>query len=166
MMTAYGRILLAGAGSAALVLGALAFQFLGGLPPCPMCIWQRWPHVVAVMIALLAVTVLWRQRRWLAALGALTMLVSAGLGAFHAGVEWNWWEGPTTCTSGDITQLSADELMAQILGAPLVRCDEIVWEFLGLTMAGWNAIFSLGFAALWAGSFLWWRMPFEGAARD
>ncbi|MDT8344028.1 MAG: disulfide bond formation protein B [Thermohalobaculum sp.] len=165
-MTAYGRILLAGAGSAALLLGALGFQFLGGLAPCPMCIWQRWPHVAAVVLAVLAVTVLWRQRRWLAALGAAAMLVSTGLGIFHAGVEWQWWQGPVTCTAGDITRLSADELMTQILGAPLVRCDEIVWELFGITMAGWNALFSLGLAALWAASVVWWRMPFAGATRD
>lgn len=166
MMTAYGRILLAALGSAAVLLGALGFQYLGGLAPCPMCIWQRWPHAIAVVLAALAVTVLWRQRRWIAGAGAAVMLVSAGLGAFHAGVEWGWWEGPTTCSAGDITRLSADELMNQILGAPLVRCDEIVWEFLGLTMAGWNALISLGLAGLWAGSFVWWRMPFAAKESD
>jgi disulfide bond formation protein DsbB len=166
MMTAYGRILLAGAGSAALLIGALGFQYLGGLAPCPMCIWQRWPHLIAVIVAALAVTVLWRQRRLLAALGGVAMAVSTGLGVFHAGVEREWWEGPTSCSAGDISRLSADELMEQIMGAPLVRCDEIVWEFLGLTMAGWNALISLGLLALWVASVVWWRVPSGRGAED
>lgn len=162
-MTAYGRILLASAGSAALLLAALAFQYLGGLAPCPLCIWQRWPHVVAVLIGALAVTALWRQRRWLAMLGAAVMALSAGLGVYHAGVEQAWWAGPDTCVAGDPGALSTEELMAQIMAAPLVRCDEIAWSFLGLSMAAWNAIVSLALGALWAGSVVWWRMPFAKA---
>ncbi|MEL6211159.1 MAG: disulfide bond formation protein B, partial [Pseudomonadota bacterium] len=69
-MTVYGRMLLAAAGSALLLLGALAFQYVGGLAPCPMCLWQRWPHLLAVLVGILGVTVLWRQRRWLALAGA------------------------------------------------------------------------------------------------
>jgi disulfide bond formation protein DsbB len=114
-----------------------------------MCIWQRWPHLVAALVALLAMTVLWRVRRPLAALGGIAMAVSAGLGIFHAGVEQKWWDGPGSCTGADPTTLSTEDLMAQIMAAPLVRCDEIVWEFLGLTMAGWNAIVSVGLALLW-----------------
>ncbi|MFQ5566470.1 MAG: disulfide bond formation protein B [Paracoccaceae bacterium] len=143
------RILAAGAGSAAILAGALGFQFIGGLAPCPLCIWQRWPHVAAVVIAVAAVTVLWRFYRPLAALGVLAMLISAGLGLYHTGIERGWWEGPDTCTSSDITGLSTEDLMAQIMSAPLVRCDEIVWDLLGLTMASWNALISLGLAALW-----------------
>ncbi len=148
-MTARGRILVAGAGSATLLAGALGFQFIGGLAPCPLCIWQRWPHLAAVVIAALAVTVLWRQYRPLAALGMLATLVSAGLGLYHTGIERGWWPGPDTCTSSDITGLSTDQLMAQIMSAPLVRCDEVAWDLLGLSMASWNAAISLGLAALW-----------------
>ncbi|MEO0820404.1 MAG: disulfide bond formation protein B [Pseudomonadota bacterium] len=163
MLTVYGRILLAATGSGLILLGALGFQYLGGLAPCPMCIWQRWPHALAILIGALAVTVLWRQRRWLALSGAGVMLVSAGLGLFHAGVEQGWWEGPATCSAGDPAALSADALMNQIMEAPLVRCDEIVWEFLALSMAGWNALISLALAGLWGASALWWRMPFAKA---
>ena len=147
-MTAPRLSALAGAGSAALLGGALAFQFIGGLAPCPMCIWQRWPHVIAVLLAGAAL-VLPGQIRWLALLAALVMLVSAGLGAFHAGVEQGWWQGPTTCVGGPVGGLSTDELLDQIMTAPLVRCDEIVWDLGGITMAGWNALASLGLAALW-----------------
>ena len=159
MTAVYGRIVLAAAGSALLLLGALGFQYLGGFDPCPMCIWQRWPHVVAVAAGVFGATVLRGRGRSVAIAGAAAMLVSTGLGGFHAGVEQGWWEGPTTCSAGDVSQLSADELMTQILGAPLVRCDEIVWDFLGVTMAGWNAILSLGLAAIWIGAAIRWRVP-------
>ncbi len=149
MMTVRGWMLSAGAGSAALLAGTLGFQFIGGLAPCPLCIWQRWPHVAAVVIAVLAVTVLWRHTRPLAVLGMLAALVSAGLGLYHTGIERGWWPGPDTCTSSDITNLSTDQLMAQIMSAPLVRCDEVAWDLLGLSMASWNAVISLGLAALW-----------------
>jgi len=152
MMTVRGWMLSAGAGSAALLAGALGFQFIGGLAPCPLCIWQRWPHVAAVVIAVLAVTVLWRHTRPLAVLGMLATLVSAGLGLYHTGIERGWWEGPDSCTSSDITNLSTAELMALILDAPLVRCDEVQWDLFGLSLASWNAAISLGLAALWLAS--------------
>lgn len=164
MMTIYGRILLAGGGSAAILLGALGFQFIGGLVPCPLCIWQRWPHLVAVVIAVLAVTLAWRQRRALAALGFAAMIVSTGLGIYHAGVEQGWWEGPTTCTSDAVTGKSVDQLMAEIMAAPLVRCDEIVWDLFGITMAGWNAIISAGLALIWLGAVIWWRNPYDSSS--
>lgn len=148
-MSVYGRILLAGFGSLSLLLGAFGFQYIGELAPCPMCIWQRWPHAAAIVIALLALTVLWRQRRVLAALGAATMTVSFGLGVFHAGVEQGWWKGPSTCTGAAPGDVSTDQLLDQIMEAPLVLCDQIVWELFGITMAGWNAIISLGLALLW-----------------
>ena len=152
MMTASGRLLVCGVGSAAILAGALAFQFIGGLAPCPLCIWQRWPHVAAVVLAVLAATILWRQYPPLAVLGSATMLISAGLGLYHTGIERGWWQGPDTCTSSGVSGISTEDLMAQILAAPLVRCDEIVWDFLGLTMASWNAVISLGLAALWLAS--------------
>ena len=148
-MSVYGRILLAGLCSLALLAGALAFQYLGGLAPCPMCIWQRWPHVAAALIAFAATTLLWRLRRPLAVAGAATMGTSAGLGAYHAGVEQGWWQGPAGCSGVDPSGLTPDELLTRLAGTPLVRCDEIAWEFLGVSMAGWNAIISLLLALLW-----------------
>jgi disulfide bond formation protein DsbB len=138
-----------GAGSAALLAGALGFQFIGGLAPCPLCIWQRWPHVAAVAIAVLGVAVLWRHWRGLAVLGSLAMLISAGLGMYHTGIERGWWQGPDSCTLESVGGLATEDLMAQILNAPLVRCDEVAWDFLGLSMASWNAVISVGLAALW-----------------
>lgn len=148
-MSVYGRILLAGLGSLLLLAGALGFQYFGELAPCPMCIWQRWPHLVAVLIALAATTVLWQLRRPLSIAGAATMVVSAGLGAYHAGVERAWWPGPANCSGVDPSGLTPDELLTRLSQTPLVRCDEIVWDFFGISMAGWNGIISAGLALLW-----------------
>lgn len=142
-------IIAAAAGSAAMLLGALAFQFIGGLAPCPLCIWQRWPHVAAVLLGVLGLSLLRRHLRPVALMGMLATLTGAALGLYHTGIERGWWPGPDTCTSSDIRNLSTDELMKQILNAPLVRCDEVVWDLFGLSMASWNALVSLALAAVW-----------------
>lgn len=141
-------MLLAAAGSGALMLGALAFQHIGGMAPCALCIWQRYPHVAAVVIGVLAALAL-LPARMLAALGALAALVTAGIGLYHTGVERAWWDGPSACSGGNVASQSAQDLMAQIMAAPLVRCNEVPWEMLGLSMASWNAVVSLGLAGLW-----------------
>ncbi len=141
---------LAAVGSAATLAAALGFQYLGGLAPCPLCVWQRWPHVAAVALGALALAAGWRAA---AAGGALAMLVGAGLGAHHVGVEQGWWLGPTSCSAAPIAGMTPEQLLAQIMAAPLVRCDEIAWSFLGLSMAGWNAALSLALAALFTAAF-------------
>lgn len=133
------------AGSALLLLGALAFQYIGGMAPCALCIWQRWPHVVA----LAAGAGLVLPGPW-AVLGALGAGTSGAIGLYHTGVERAWWDGPSSCTSGgNLSALSAQELLDQIMAAPVVRCDEVPWDMLGLSMASWNAVLSFGLAALW-----------------
>ncbi|MEM8648285.1 MAG: disulfide bond formation protein B [Pseudomonadota bacterium] len=144
-MTQRAFIGLAAFGSFALLSGAFIFQSLG-YAPCPMCLWQRYPHVVAIVIGLIALIL---PGRILPLLGAGAALTTAGIGAFHTGVERGWWEGPSTCSSQSIGDLSPEELLDQIMNAPLVRCDEVAWQLLGLSMASWNALFSLGLAALW-----------------
>lgn len=139
-------IILASAGSAALLLGAFGFQYIGEMAPCKLCIWQRYPHGAAVVIGAVALAF---PLLILPYLGALAALATAGVGAYHTGVERGWWEGPSTCTSGPIGNLSADELMQQIMSAPLVRCDDVPWEMLGLSMASWNAVASFVLALLW-----------------
>lgn len=141
-------ILLAAAGSAALMLGALAFQHIGGMAPCKLCIWQRWPHGVAIAIGgLAALSVL--PARILAGAGGLAALATAVIGTYHTGVERKWWEGPASCSGGGVADQSAQDLFAQIMAAPLVRCDEVPWEMLGLSMASWNAVASLGLMVVW-----------------
>ena len=146
-------IILAAGGSAAMLLAAWGFQYLGGMAPCKMCIWQRYPHGAAALIGVVALAL--PSLRVLPMFGALAALITAGIGVYHAGVEQKWWEGPTSCTSGDISGLSAEELLNQIMTAPLVRCDEIPWEMFGLSMAGWNAVVSSGLALIWLAA---WRM--------
>ena len=137
-------ILLAGAGSAALLLGALAFQ-AAGYVPCAMCLWQRWPHVAAIALAALALIA---APRLFAVLGAAAALTTAGLGLFHTGVERDWWEGPSSCTGGGLSGLSGDDLLS-LDGPALVMCDEVAWSLAGLSMASWNALLSLALAAMW-----------------
>ena len=139
-------VLLATLGSAAMLLGAYAFQHLGGMPPCKLCIWQRWPHGTAILIGLIIMLTGEARMAWIGALAALTTSL---IGFYHVGVEQGWWEGPTSCTSSGTANLSAEELLNQILAAPLVRCDDIAWQLAGISMAGWNAIISLGLAAIW-----------------
>lgn len=135
-------------GSSALLGGALLFQHIGGFAPCEMCIWQRWPHAVALGLGLLAWAL--RSNRGLVALAAVAVLVSGALGVFHAGVEQHWWPGVTAC-SASLAAGSTDDIMRSILATPLVRCDAIAWSLFGISMAGWNAVLSLGIGggALW-----------------
>lgn len=145
-MTARNLVLFAALGSAAMLLGAFGFQYLGDMPPCKMCIWQRWPHGLAFAVGLVAWVL---PNRMLYLIGGVIVLVGAGIAFYHAGVEQHWWEGPTTCTSQGIAGLSGEDLMAQIMDAPIVRCDEIPWSMFGLSMAAWNGVVSLGLAGMW-----------------
>ena len=133
----------------ALLGGALGSQYFGGLHPCEMCYWQRWPHGAAILLAALAFTgpAQSGRSRVLTLLAALAIAVSGAIGVYHAGVEAHVFEGFTTCSALPKAASTAD-LLRQITHAPLVRCDEVQFRFLGISMAGWNAILSLGGAAL------------------
>lgn len=137
---------------ALLLGGALASQYIGGLYPCEMCYWQRWPHEAAIALAILAFG-LSGQPSWsraLVLLAALAVAVSGAIGVFHAGVEYGWWEGLTTCSRGP-AGVSGAELLDAILKSPLVRCDQAQWTLFGISLAGFNALFSFGAAiAIWA----------------
>lgn len=149
-MTRTQLIRLAAFGSLALLAGAYLFQMLG-YAPCKLCLWQRWPHGAA--IALGALSFVWAPAL-LALAGLFAALATAGIGFYHTGVERGLFEGPDTCTSNGVEGLSAEQLLDQIMAAPLIRCDEVAWEFLTLSMASWNAIISLGLAVIW---FMAWR---------
>ena len=139
-------IVLAAGGSAALLLGALGFQYIGEMAPCKLCYWQRYPHAAAAGIGVLALII---PGAVLPYLGALAALATSGVGAYHTGVERGWWEGPSTCTSSGSAGLNTEELFEQIMTAPLVRCDEVAWQMLGLSMASWNTLIALGLALVW-----------------
>ena len=150
-MTQRRLIALAMCGSAMLLIGALAFQYIGGMAPCHLCLQQRWPHMAAVAFGLVAL--IFAQgtlTRLLAGCGALAALATAGLGVYHTGVERGWWLGPDTCSAGGgIGGMAPEDLLNQILAAPVIRCTDVQWEMLGLSMASWNAVASFGLAGIW-----------------
>jgi disulfide bond formation protein DsbB len=139
--------------------GALAFQFVGRLIPCEICLAERWPWYAAIPIA--GLFLLWRPRWPLVALVfALVFLGSSGLGFYHVGVEQGFLPGPDACTAPRTAGLTAEELTRQILSAPVVRCDEVQWSLFGVSLAGFNlalSLFVLGLA-IWA-----WRSNLSGA---
>ncbi len=155
-------------GPAALLGAALGFEYLGGLPPCEMCLWQRWALVTALGLALAGWALLERPGRertgieraggharavlalTALALAALAVLTGAGIAAFHVGVEQHWWKGLSECAATPVSGAATD-VLRQILAQPLVRCDAIAWSLLGISMAGWNALVSslIGGVALW-----------------
>jgi disulfide bond formation protein DsbB len=140
--------LLAALVPAGLLAGAHGSQYLGGLVPCEMCYWQRWPHFAALGLALLSFALVHRmpdRGRSLVWLAALAILVSGGIGAYHAGVELGIFEGLTQCSS---LGGGGGDVLADIMSAPLVRCDEVQWSMFGISMAAWNAILSILFGTL------------------
>jgi len=132
--------------SSALLGGALISQYGFGLYPCEMCMWQRWPHLVAIFFALAAL--MFRQTslaKPLVIAAALAILVSGLIGGFHAGVEYDWWEGLTSCASNIP---AGGNMLDSIMNAPLVRCDVAPWTLFGISLAGFNFLWSISGAIL------------------
>jgi disulfide bond formation protein DsbB len=136
--------------SAGTLLAALFFQYVIGLQPCVLCIWQRWPYVVVLVCAALALLVGRRSppaRAGLLALAGVALLVGAGIAVFHVGVEQHWWTGTPGC-GVTATANTLEELRAQVMAAPVVRCDVVPWSLFGISMAGYNVVISLALGAL------------------
>jgi disulfide bond formation protein DsbB len=148
--TAAGYII--AAASAATIAGAWFFQYGIGLVPCPLCLEQRVPYYAAIPLALALGFLARGSRRatltriLLVALAAI-LAYGAGLGAYHAGVEWGWWPGPATCSGARLP--GSDSILSQMQGARVVPCDEVQWRFLGLSLAGYNVLIA-GALALFA----------------
>ena len=126
--------------SVAILSGAYFFQYVVGLAPCQLCFWQRYPYFVIIPLSLLAMVLTRggpRAARALIGLCGLAYLVGAGIAGYHAGVEYHFWPGPETCTPVATT---IEELLAR---ETVVRCDEVPWSMLGISMAGYNFILSL-----------------------
>ena len=136
--------LAAAIGSIALLGGAYYFQYVVGLAPCDMCLWQRYPHMLAILAGLLTIPLLVEPKVALvfALVAVMALFVTSGLGVYHAGVEQHWWQGPQSCTGRVPAGLSAEELKQYLMNARMVRCDEIPWKMWNISMAGWNAILS------------------------
>jgi len=140
------------AGSTATILGAWYFQYVLGLAPCPLCLEERLPYYIVIALSLLLViAAIVRAPRAFIIVGFLAiiaaMLCSAALGAYHAGVEWRWWSGPTEC-SGPMSDFTTKPLLDQLRTVRIVRCDEAAWRFLGLSLAGYNVLISLALAGV------------------
>lgn len=135
-------------GPSLLLGGALLSQYVGGLYPCEMCMWQRYAILVALAFGLVALVT--RSNRLLVALAAVAVLAGAAIAAFHAGVEYHWWEGITTCTAAPVTGSTA-EILGSVMATPLVRCDVAQWTLFGVSLAGYNAVLStlIGVGTLW-----------------
>lgn len=123
---------------AALLAGAYVGQYGFGLYPCEMCWWQRYPHFLAIAFALIAF--LKPPGRAFVILAAMAIAVSGLIGLFHAGVEYGWWKGLTACTASAFA--SGGDPLDAIMAAPVVRCDVAPWHLLGVSLAGWNFLFS------------------------
>ncbi len=136
---------IAGGISTTLLGGALLFEYVGGLAPCSLCIWQRWPHLAVMVAAFIGLRgVMPRGMLWLTFIAGS---ISVGLGGYHAGIEYGLWAGPTGCSANLLYDGDIKALTQQLLDTPLVRCDEVQWSLFGLSMAGWNALISLDIIA-------------------
>jgi disulfide bond formation protein DsbB len=130
--------------SAAVLGGAFISQYWGGLAPCELCLLQRWPWAVAIIISLIAITVGSRSALpWAALALAAIFAVGCALAFYHVGVEKRWFAGPDACTGAATAADTVEALKARILGQMPVRCDEPAWSLWGISLAGWNLLASL-----------------------
>ena len=145
-MTAKQLITIASFSSMAVILAAYYFEYIEGLLPCKLCYWQRYPHFINTLIFPLFY---FFSMRSLIFIGMGSMLISTNLALYHVGVEKKYWPGPNSCSSASIEGLTTDQLLDQIMSAPIVRCDEIAWELIGISMAGWNVLISFCLFLTW-----------------
>jgi disulfide bond formation protein DsbB len=138
--------------SAAMLAGAHAFETFGGLAPCHLCLYQRDVYWVALSVGVAGFILGYMRLKWVRraadALLALIFLVGMGVAAYHAGVEWKWWPGPASCTGGGT--VNAGQLAAFLNGTKVTvpQCDQAAWTMFGISMAGYNAVISLGLTVL------------------
>src|SRR5258706_7849234 len=148
MMTPSARLpLLVLAASAVALATAFAAQYWGGLQPCVLCLYQRWPYAVAIALALVALALGGAARGWTVGLAGVAFTVGAGIAMFHVGVEQGWWQGTSEC-GATFRADSIEALRAQLMAAPVVRCTDVAWSFAGVSMAGFNVAASAILAAV------------------
>ena len=135
------------------IAGAWFFQLVLDIRPCPLCLEQRYAYYLAIPLAALVAFAASRgASRGLLAAGlavlALALLANAVLGGYHAGVEWGFWQGPTDCSGPIVDFGNTGNLLDSLNKVKVIRCDEVLWRFLGLSLAGYNVLISLGLAAV------------------
>jgi disulfide bond formation protein DsbB len=132
--------------SAAVMAAVLLAQYWGGLAPCELCLTERWPWDVAIVMSFVAAMVGSRAAlSWVALLLAVVFAVGTALAGYHVGVEQHWFAGPSACTAAG-TPATLDALRAQLMHQQPVRCDEPAWRLFGISLAGWNLLASLAMA--------------------
>jgi disulfide bond formation protein DsbB len=134
--------------STAIILAALAFEHLGGYPPCPLCLMQRYAYYAAIPLLFAALVLdtaeFHEAARLIFFVVGLMFLANVGLAIYHAGAEWKFWPGPSTCAAPSVSiSTNAGGLLKDLERTRVIRCDEAPWQFLGLSFAGWNAVLSL-----------------------
>jgi disulfide bond formation protein DsbB len=150
-------LIICGAMSTALLAAAFLFEYVGGMAPCSLCIWQRWAHVAVIVCALGWLVIsqpIGASLRAGLIITALAGITSVGVAGYHAGVEWQLWAGPAGCTASLSSGGSTADLVDSLLATPVVRCDDVPWSLFGLSMAGWNMLLSVDIVALAMMSFI------------
>jgi len=136
--------------AAAATVAAFGFQYIGGYEPCPLCLMQRYAYYAAIPMLFIAMALASEQPKlagFIYLLVAVAFLANAGIGTYHAGAEWKFWPGPSTCSGEAGIPASAADLLKD-MNNRVVRCDEASWRMFGLSFAGWNVLISLGLFAL------------------
>ena len=144
-------LLFSGIISFTLLASAISLEFFYDLAPCKLCIWQRWPHVIIVVVMLLGLS--GPKKTWILLLISLSAIVTGSIGFHHTGIEQGWWSGPTGCSSQFGSETNISTLTKLLLETPVVKCDEIVWSLFNISMASWNSLVSFLIAIF---SFLSW----------
>lgn len=130
--------------AAAMLAGAFAFEHIGRFPPCVLCWWQRYAWMGALALAVIALPASGsRAGGVLLALAAIATLAGAAIAFYHVGVEQGWWEGTAECGTPFGDAMTTEERLKLLLGQPVVRCDQVAWSMLGISMAGWNGLIAL-----------------------
>lgn len=152
--------------STAVLGAALVAQYWGGLLPCELCLKERWPWAIAIVVAFVAAMAASRPAMpWVMLLLAVVFAAGSALAFYHVGVEQHWFAGPSACTAAAGTPATLAELKAQLLHQQPVRCDEPAWSLWGVSMAGWNLAASLVMAGICLGSLAWLRRERGGRSR-
>ena len=145
-----------GAISLSMIFFVLISEYVFGFAPCSLCLIQRYPHM------LVAITSVWliffrTHNFFLYPVNTLVIALSIILASYHVGVEQNVFQGPQSCSSSNlslVSEKSAEALLKEILNTAVVRCDEVTWSFMGLSMATWNLILSIALFIGWTVSSL------------
>ena len=156
MIKTYFNHISLGAISFSMILFALISEYVFGFAPCSLCLIQRYPHI---LVAMSSVWLIFFKTHnvFLYPVNTLVMALSIILASYHVGVEQSIFQGPQSCSSSNlplVSEKSAEALLKEILNTSAIRCNEVTWSFMGLSMATWNLILSIALFIGWTVSTL------------